>query len=262
MKKFVTKNRMVVAAVCILLALASSFGLAPVFNSLLGARAEVVTVTSDIAAGTLIEKGHLRTVKVGSYGLARDVLTDGESAVGKYALTDLYRGDYLTERKLADSPGAGAKYLSGLDGRKLAFSISLRTFADGLAGKLQPGDIVRVIVTDYGEGKQTLSPPELRYMYLIALGREDAAGGSIMEGSASAGGTEAAETLIFLATPRQTELLADYGAKGHIGIALVYRGSTEAGERLLAQQDEYLDGTEDGGEAGPETEGEDDGSEE
>jgi pilus assembly protein CpaB len=256
--KFIAKNRMVVAVVCILIALAVSFGLAPVFNSLLGSRSEVVTAAADIAAGTKIEKSQLKVVKVGAYGLARDVLTSEDIAVGRYALTDLYRGDYLTERKLSDSPGAGAQYLADLDGRKLAFSISLRTFADGLAGKLQSGDIVRIIVTDYGESRQTLSPPELRYMYLIGISREDAAGSSLMEGSASTSSTEAAETLTFLATPRQTELLAEYGAKGHIEIALVYRGSKEAGDRLLAQQDEYMNGIETAEET-PATEEETDG---
>ena len=59
-------------------------------------------------------------------------------------------------------------YLGKLNGENLAISVSIKTFAAGLSGKLEAGDIVTLIASDVGEKKETLVLPELKYVEIIA----------------------------------------------------------------------------------------------
>ena len=78
-----------------------------------------------------------------------------ETIIGKYAISDLGIGDYILNTKVSDIPAAENAYLYNLDGSKQAISITIKTFANGLSGKLQSGDIVSVIAPDYKkQGKQ------------------------------------------------------------------------------------------------------------
>ena len=58
---------------------------------------------------------------------------------------------------------------ANLDGTKQAISVTIKSFATGLSGKLQSGDIVSVIVADYPEDGETTIPAELQYVEIISV---------------------------------------------------------------------------------------------
>ena len=136
------KNRTVIGVICILLALVICFGITPLFNQSISQKAEIVRVTKDIHAGELITKDMVTTTEVGSYNLPSGILREKDNVVGKYAKADLAVGDYILAAKLSDAPAAENAYLYNLDGTKQAISVTIKSFATGLSGKLQSGDIV------------------------------------------------------------------------------------------------------------------------
>ena len=165
------KNRTVVGVICILLSLLICFGLTPLFNQSVSQKAEIVRVVQPIRAGDEITESMVQIVEVGGYNLPEDVLRQKESAVGKYATADLAVGDYIIPSKLSDAPAAENAYLYSLDGSQQAISVSIKSFAEGLSGKLQSGDIVSVIAPDYKQQGQTVVPAELQYVEIISVTR-------------------------------------------------------------------------------------------
>ena len=163
------KNRTVVGVICILLSLLICFGLTPLFNQSVSQKAEIVRVVQPIRAGDEITESRVQIVEVGGYNLPEDVLRQKESAVGKYATADLAVGDYIIPSKLSDAPAAENAYLYSLDGSQQAISVSIKSFAEGLSGKLQSGDIVSVIAPDYKQQGQTVVPAELQYVEIISV---------------------------------------------------------------------------------------------
>ena len=109
------------------------------------------------------------TAEVGSYNLPSGILREKDNVVGKYAKADLAVGDYILAAKLSDAPAAENAYLYNLDGTKQAISVTIKSFATGLSGKLQSGDIVSVIVADYPEDGETTIPAELQYVEIISV---------------------------------------------------------------------------------------------
>ena len=107
------------------------------------------------------------TAEVGAYNLPENVIRSKDSVVGKYAVSDLSTGDYILPSKLSDAPAAENAYLYNLDGTKQAMSVTIKSFATGLSGKLQSGDIVSVIVANYMDTGETVIPPELQYVEII-----------------------------------------------------------------------------------------------
>ena len=135
------------------------FGITPLFNQSISQKAEIVRVTKDIHAGEFITRdmGHHGRGRL--YNLPSGLMTAKDNVVGKYAKADLAVGDYILAAKLSDAPAAENAYLYNLDGTKQAISVTIKSFATGLSGKLQSGDIVSVIVADYPGGVKPPSPP-------------------------------------------------------------------------------------------------------
>ena len=233
------KNRTVVGVICILLSLLICFGLTPLFNQSVSQRAEIVRVVQPIRAGDEITGNMVQTVEVGGYNLPADVLRQTESAVGKYATADLAVGDYIIPSKLSDAPAAENAYLYSLDGSQQAISVSIKSFAEGLSGKLQSGDIVSVIAPDYKQQGQTVVPAELQYVEIISVTASsgyDANTGAPAEEDDK----ELPDTVTLLVSPEQAKVLAELEAEGTVHLALVYRGDRENADKFLTSQDEII----------------------
>ena len=143
------RNRTVIGVLCILLALIICFGVTPLFSRSASEKTDIVRVTKDIKEGDEITAEMVQTVEVGAYNLPQNLMTDKKEVVGKYATADLVAGDYILSSKLSAVPAAENAYLYNLDGTKQAISVTIKSFATGLSGKLESGDIVTVIVADY-----------------------------------------------------------------------------------------------------------------
>ena len=229
------KNRTVIGVICIVLSLIICFAVTPLFNKGMSQKTEIVRVTKDIKIGDEITKDMVQTVEVGGYNLPEDVVKNTETVLGKFASADMVPGDYIISSKVADEPAAENAYLYNLTGEKQAMSVSVKSFATGLSGKLVSGDIVSIIAPDYKKQGTTVIPSELQYVEVIAV----TAGSGY---DANTGEQEDAEekelpsTVTLLATPEQSKILAMLEADGNLHISLVYRGSKENAVKFIEAQ--------------------------
>lgn len=200
--------------------------------------------------GTQISEEMLEKAEVKTSSIPAGVITDAAEIIGKYASSTLYAGDYLTAAKLTGEANTASDVFASLDGTKVAVSATIDTFAAGLSGKLENGDIISMIVVDKETGKAYI-PAALRYMKVITT----TTSGGIDQDSIvknEDGSYEVPSTVTLLANTGQAKLLAKYDAETTLTVALVYRGNTENANKFLKAQDEYF---ENGGNA------EDDGEE-
>jgi len=237
------KNRTVVGILCILAALAICFGVTPLFNRSISQKAEIVRVTKDIKAGEVVTKDMVAAAEVGAYNLPENVLRDPDSVIGKYAVADLSAGDYILNTKLSDAPAAENAYLYHLDGTKQAMSVTIKSFATGLSGKLQSGDIVSVVVADYQGKGETVIPPELQYVEIISVTAStgyDANTGEA-ESEKDEDEKELPSTVTFLVLPEQAKVLAGLEQDSKLHLALVYRGEPEQSAKFIEAQDALIE---------------------
>lgn len=240
MKKLM-KNRIVIGLICIILSLVICFGLTPMFNNALKSKVSLVRVNAEICKGDQITEKMLTTVEVGGYNLPGNVVYRMEDVVGRYANADLCRGDYILESKLSDTPMLKNAYLSGLNGENLAISVSIKSFAAGLSGKLEAGDIVTLFASDVGDKRETLMLPELKYVEIIAATASSGADSDVQADTEKGEEQELASTLTVLAAPEQARLLAELEQKGKIHAALVFRGDSTQARKFLEEQRKALE---------------------
>jgi pilus assembly protein CpaB len=233
------KNRTVIGIICILVALVICFGVTPLFNQGMSKTAEVLCVSREINAGDVITKDMIAAIEVGSYNLPENIISDPNSVIGKYAAADLSAGDYILPAKLVDSPAAENAYLYHLDGTKQAMSVTIKSFATGLSGKLQSGDIVSVIVADYQGSGQTVTPAELQYVEIISV--TASTGYDANTGHPAEDEKELPSTATFLVLPQQAKVLAELEQDSTLHLALVYRGAAEHGAEFIAAQDALIE---------------------
>ena len=234
------KNRTVIGVICIVLSLIISFGLTPLFNKSVSQRTEIVRAVKEIKSGDEITKDMVQVVEVGGYNLPDNIIRTKETVIGKYALSDLGIGDYILNTKLSDIPAAENVYLYNLDGSKQAISITIKTFANGLSGKLQSGDIVSVIAPDYKKQGETVIPSELKYVEVISVtassGYDANTGEQIVEDD-----RELPSTVTLLVTPEQGNILAELEADSKSHLSLVYRGIPENTRKFIEIQEEIIE---------------------
>ena len=232
------RNRTVVGVLCILLALIICFGVTPLFSRSASEKTEIVRVTMDIKEGDEITAEMVQTVEVGAYNLPQNLMTDKKEVVGKYATADLVAGDYILSSKLSAVPAAENAYLYNLDGTKQAISVTIKSFAVGLSGKLESGDIVTVIVADYQGKGETAIPPELQYVEVISVTASsgyDANTGEVVDEK------ELPSTVTLLVTTEQAKVLAELEQDSELHLALVYRGTPENAAKFIAAQDALIE---------------------
>lgn len=232
------RNRTVIGVLCILLALIICFGITPIFSRSASEKTEIVRVTKDIKEGDEITAEMVQTVEVGAYNLPQNLMTDKKEVVGKYATADLAAGDYILSSKLSAVPAAENAYLYNLDGKKQAISVTIKSFATGLSGKLESGDIVTVIVADYQGKGETAIPPELQYVEVISVTASsgyDANTGEVVDEK------ELPSTVTLLVTTEQAKVLAELEQDSELHLALVYRGTPENAAKFIAAQDALIE---------------------
>lgn len=232
------RNRTVIGVLCILLALIICFGVTPLFSRSASEKTEIVRVTKDIKEGDEITAEMVQTVEVGAYNLPQNLMTDKKEVVGKYATADLAAGDYILSSKLSAVPAAENAYLYNLDGKKQAISVTIKSFATGLSGKLESGDIVTVIVADYQGKGETAIPPELQYVEVISVTASsgyDANTGEVVDEK------ELPSTVTLLVTTEQAKVLAELEQDSELHLALVYRGTPENAAKFIVAQDALIE---------------------
>ena len=236
------KNRTVLGVICIALALIICFAITPLFNASKSSTMKIVRIKNDLKIGQEITSKDIEVVEIGAYNMPSEVMKKSEDVVGKYAASEMIKGEYVLAAKISDSPASENAYLYGLTGEKRAISITIPSFAGGLSGKLISGDIVSIIAVDFKEKGETVVPEELQYVEVIAVtdkkGNDDETVTVKPDGEEE---TELPETVTLLVTPEQANILAELEAEGEIHVALVYRGTAENAQKFISAQEKFLE---------------------
>ena len=228
-KMRITGNRTVIGMICIVLALGITFGIAPLVNRFTDRKVEVVQVKQNVERGHLITEDDVELVKVGALNLSDRTVKNMKYVVGKYAATNLYAGQIMIADIVAEKSNSADDVLSALDGTKVAISVNIASFAQGLSNKLQNG----VIVYDK-ETNQSHVPPELRYVKVITTTTGDS-----VDSDRKTDATQAI-TVTLLASPDQAKLLAYLNTTTTLHFSLVCRGDKTVAEQYLKVQEDYL----------------------
>jgi pilus assembly protein CpaB len=229
------KNRTVIGIICIIAALAVCFGIAPLVNKISDEKTEIVRITQTVLKGSQITEDDIEVVSVGSYNLPDNVIREKAEVVGMYAVCDLYEGEYLLPSKLTQEQTSASGILESLDDSELAISVSISSFAAGLSGKLQTGDIVSLIVYSSKDGT-AFTPPELQYVMVITT--------TTSQGVDKEDVTDSSQpsTVTLLVNREQAECLAQYDKTASIYFSLAYRGDLQYAQKFLDEQEEYFSG--------------------
>ena len=233
------KNRTIIGIVCIVLALVVTFAVAPLVNKLSDSRTDIVRLKSDIVQGHMIRESDIEIVTVGSTGLPANIITKKEAVVGKFAACDLKANTDLLRSMISDKSDSADDVFHTLDGKKQAISITISSFAGGLSGKLENGDIVSLVIFENETNKATI-PGGLTYVKVITT--TTAEGFDKDELTPNEDGTyELPTTLTLLVNPTQAKMLVEYENRGVIHADLVYRGDSKTAQKFLDAQDLYFE---------------------
>ena len=241
-----TKNKTLIGITCILVSVLIFFGFGPSLIGQVAKQEQITRVAKDIPKNTKITDTMLETVNVGAYNMPSDVVGNRADIVGKYSTMEMRPGDYVLKSKLSTQVLGADEYLSKLNGRKVAVSVGIKDFANGLSGKLETGDIISLDVVDYGDMKQTVCDGDLQYVKLLAAtadtgtdnDRSDAK--KVKDSNSTSTKQDMPSTLTVLVSPEQKQKLEDYNANGTVYAALVYRGSQDQAQKFLDLQDTYI----------------------
>ena len=233
------KNRTIIGIVCIVLALVVTFAVAPLVNKLSDSRTDIVRLKSDIVQGHMIQESDIEIVTVGSTGLPANIITKKEAVVGKFAACDLKANTDLLQSMISDKSDSADDVFHTLDGTKQAISITISSFAGGLSGKLENGDIVSLVIFENETNKATI-PGGLTYVKVITT--TTAEGFDKDELTPNEDGTyELPTTLTLLVNPTQAKMLVEYENRGVIHADLVYRGDSKTAQKFLDAQELYFE---------------------
>lgn len=226
-------NRTLIGILSIVVALLICFGVAPVINRVADSKTEIVRVKTLIPKGTCINESDLETVTVGAYNLPENVIRKKADAVGKYATGDLYAGDWILPGNLTEDPDSATDILDSLGNDRKAMSVTIGSFAQGLSGKLETGDIISVIVYS-GKDAFAFTPPELQYLRVITS--------TTSQGVDKSDATDATQpvTVTLLVNQAQAEQLAYYEKTASMHFALEYRGDRTTAQKYLDAQAQYF----------------------
>lgn len=233
------KNRTIIGIVCIVLALVVTFAVAPLVNKLSDSRTDIVRLKNDIVQGHMIQESDIEVVTVGSTGLPTNIITKKETVVGKFAACDLKANTDLLQSMISDKSDSADDVFHTLDGKKQAISITISSFAGGLSGKLENGDIVSLVIFENETNEATI-PGGLTYVKVITT--TTAEGFDKDELTPNEDGTyELPTTLTLLVNPTQAKMLVEYENRGVIHADLVYRGDSKTAQKFLDAQDLYFE---------------------
>ncbi len=233
------KNRTIIGIVCIVLALVVTFAVAPLVNKLSDSRTDIVRLKNDIVQGHMIQESDIEVVTVGSTGLPINIITKKEAVVGKFAACGLKANTDLLQSMISDKSDSADDVFHTLDGTKEAISITISSFAGGLSGKLENGDIVSLVIFENETNEATI-PGGLTYVKVITT--TTAEGFDKDELTPNEDGTyELPTTLTLLVNPTQAKMLVEYENRGVIHADLVYRGDSKTAQKFLDAQDLYFE---------------------
>lgn len=243
------KNRTLIGIVLIVIAIGICFGISPLFSKLLDSKTNIVRLKNDVEQGTQITSGMLEVVEVGTLNVPENTITDPTLIVGKYTVTAMFKGDTFITEKLTDVVDNSDSLLRQLEPSETAMSVTIRSFANGLSGKLQQGDIIQIVSVDDDDDTATVYD-ELQYVEVLTTtasnGSDDVyQDGKVNEGATDDGDDEENElyaTVTVVLQDRAQALRLAECENTSLHAVFICRGNDELKEECLKAQLEVLGG--------------------
>lgn len=243
------KNRTLIGIVLIVIAIGICFGISPLFSKLLDSKTNIVRLKNDVEQGTQITSGMLEVVEVGTLNVPENTITDPTLIVGKYTVTAMFKGDTFITEKLTDVVDNSDSLLRQLEPNETAMSVTIRSFANGLSGKLQQGDIIQIVSVDDEDDTATVYD-ELQYVEVLTTtasnGSDDVyQDGKVNEGATDDGDDEENElyaTVTVVLQDRAQALRLAECENTSLHAVFICRGNDELKEECLKAQLEVLGG--------------------
>ncbi len=238
------RNKIVIFVLCSVMALLLAFVAIPAQVGKTRETEKIIRVSGSIPANTLITAKMLKEAEVGRYNLPKDIIRDRDGIVGKYSAVALTPSDNLIPEKFTDKKAMEDEFLYSVDNRG-AVSVTVKSLAAGLSGKLLPGDVVSVLVyskeeTDAQPGYTTAKGvvkeyANLEFVEVGAVTNNKAEDTDVVKSKQdkSSSDTIIPNTVTLLVTKQQAKDLIDAENSGVIHI--LFRGRGEAAKNLLGQ---------------------------
>lgn len=230
------KNRTIIGIICVILAVTVMFGVSPIINKMASGKMQVVQVINKIEQGQIITAEDITKVEIGSYGVKDGVIKDEKQIVGKFAVSAIVPNINIYPVMLSDTADSANDIFKTLNGTQQAISVTILSFANGLSGKLQNGDIISVITVSNNE---SIIPAELTYVKVITSTTSKGTDSDQLTPKED-GTYDLPTTITLLVNPTQAKLLALYEQNAKIHITLVYRGSAENADKFIQSQNKVF----------------------
>ena len=140
----ILKNRLAVGIMCIVLSLAVGFIGIPLMNAGSNEKVQVVMLKTDVAKGVRLTSEMLEVVPIVKDNLPEGIAKKKDEVNGLYAVSDMVKGEFIFSKKVSKAPAQDNEYLYSLPEGKMALSVTIRSLAAGLSGKLMPKDVVTI----------------------------------------------------------------------------------------------------------------------
>ena len=187
------KNRTLIGIILIAAAIGLCFGISPLFNSILSSKTKIIRLKQDIPQGVQITGAMLEAVEVGMLNLPADIQNDPKQIIGKYTVSAMFAGDSFTDKKLSDSIDTSDSLLRQLKPNETAMSVTVRSLANGLSGKLQQGDIIQIVSVDEDDKAQIYE--ELQYVEVLATTSDKGSDDTYRDGEVNADDEDSDQSL-------------------------------------------------------------------
>lgn len=233
------KNRTIIGIICLILAILVTFVVAPLINRLVEDTEEVVIILQDMKQGAQITEDMVELSSFPKDKIPAGAIRETKDVLGKYAASNLYAGDCMTQAKITADGNTADDVFATLDGSKVAISVTVDSIAAAVSGKLQNGDIITFFITEQDADK-AIQPGALTYLQVVTTTTSDGIDqDAIVENED--GSFSLPSTVTVLANAEQAKLLASYEGNASIHVAFVYRGDKETAGKFLAAQDAYFE---------------------
>jgi pilus assembly protein CpaB len=180
----------------------------------------ILAAAHDMAAGTRLLAGDLKTVHVPERDVPKSAILDRKQAIDRPLLFPLSTNEPLTTSKIASATGAeGLPAIIEIGKRAISVPI---TDSSGVAGLIQPRAHVDVLFTRPGTAAEAVTTTILEDVVVLAIGRttETASASTTAANTAQAAARPPAQSATLLVTPEQTRKLELAKNQGRISLAL------------------------------------------
>ena len=189
------KNRTLIGIVLIVAAIGLCFGISPLFNTILASKTTIIRLKQDIPQGVQITGSMLEAVEVGTMNLPADMQNDPKKIIGKYSVTAMFAGDSFNDKKLSDTIDTSDSLLRQLKPNETAMSVTVKSLANGLSGKLQQGDIIQIVSVDEDDKAQIFE--ELQYVEVLATTSDKGSDNTYNDGEVNANAEDEEEQSLY-----------------------------------------------------------------